>query len=125
MTRHLAAAALILAEAISPAPALASDTLSGNYIIDGCRILASLAFQNASWQESVHAGECAGAIKALVYVSQVLPESAKFCSPNAVTWAQYGAVAVNYIDRNPADRHLPFTLLLGRAFQQAWPCPRS
>ena len=48
-----------------------------------------------------------------------------FCAPKTVTTGQMQAVVTKYLRDNPAELHEPFVVLIVRASQKAFPCPRK
>ena len=44
------------------------------------------------------------------------------CIPNEATVGQKKDVILDYIERNPADRHIRLALLASSAWNEAWPC---
>jgi hypothetical protein len=52
------------------------------------------------------------------------PETAEVCFPKTVAEQELIAVGSNYIRRNPKDRNLRISVVLGLAFLEAWPCKR-
>jgi Rap1a immunity proteins len=50
------------------------------------------------------------------------PETAKVCIPKTVSEQELIAVASNYVRRNPNDRDLRISVVLGLAFMETWPC---
>ena len=50
------------------------------------------------------------------------PDHGWICIPSAATAAQLRDVTIDFIRSNPKDRHLDVGILMGLAFQNAWPC---
>lgn len=46
-----------------------------------------------------------------------------YCVPSGVTNSQLADVAYQYLDSNPAKRHLSAAYLMRVSFQTAYPCP--
>jgi hypothetical protein len=110
--------ALLLCVLATPAAA-GSDASSGNYMLPHCQALVRGDIPNIG----VFAGHCAGAISALVYVGEVLPDQDRFCPPLNTTAGQHQRVVVTYLERNPQLLHQDFRDLALKAMREAWPCP--
>ena len=50
------------------------------------------------------------------------PDHGWICIPSAATAAQLRDVTIDFMRSNPKDRHLDVSILMGLAFQDAWPC---
>jgi hypothetical protein len=67
-------------------------------------------------------GRCLGIIATLAFVSRVLPDDLKFCSPSTATVEQMLNMVIGYVESHP--EHLPqdFRLAALIAMGQAYPC---
>jgi Rap1a immunity proteins len=71
------------------------------------------------------AGECLGAIYAMLSVSRALAEALKFCPPVEFDAEQGVRVVVAYIEKRPERGDEDFTTLALEALRSKWPCPVS
>ena len=108
----LAGAILLLAAA----PAGAGSNLTGNDLLERCSESASA--------NPIQWGVCLGYVMA---VADALGlgrpiNGARACLPPDVTGAQMMDVVRQWLDRNPARRHINGAALVVTALQQAFPC---
>ncbi len=74
--------------------------------------------RNAS---NVRTAMCVGYIQG-VREAGILLQQKSYCAPGGATNSQFYDVLLEYLQKNPADRHLPTVLLLTLSAQEAWPC---
>src|SRR5215213_455532 len=98
-------------------PAIASaaeDTNSANWVMPGCRVLASNSPQIDLYKQGV----CNGAASAIVDIDPGV------CPPPGSTRGQNIRVVARYIDERPSRLHEPSNVLGTEALRAAWPCRR-
>ena len=67
-------------------------------------------------------GRCIGIVATLAFVSRVLPDDLKFCTPNAATVEQMLSMVINYVESHPEHMPQDFRLAALIAMRQAYPC---
>ncbi len=103
---------LILSLAVLAAAPAAAQQLSfvkGNDII--------------KWCEDTPRNGAFGFVTGAIESTQALGPDLPYCLPRAATLRQATDVVCNYLEDNPADRHLPAGVLTMTALSEAWPCP--
>jgi len=99
---------------------------SGHTYEFGCRLLASDTRAPIEIVEATKVGQCSGAIDAIFMLRRALDQSIRFCPPpRGVTLRQNAKIVVKYLNDHPEQTNDDFTLLVIRAFDQAWPCPSA
>jgi len=68
------------------------------------------------------AGECLGAVYALLNVSQVLTKDLQFCPPVEADGEQGVRALVTYIETKPERASADFTAVALEALRAKWPC---
>ena len=68
------------------------------------------------------AGECLGAVYAVLAVSHMLAEPLRFCPPVDFGAEQGVRVVVTYIEDRPRRGREDFTMLALEALRSKWPC---
>jgi hypothetical protein len=68
------------------------------------------------------AGECLGAVYALLTVSHTLAAPFKFCPPVEFDAEQGVRVVVAYIEKKPERGREDFTTIALEALRSKWPC---
>jgi hypothetical protein len=110
----------VLLLAAVPSPAWAAT--SGNDLYEKCNPVS----RNDS--SLIAIGYCLGFIEATVSVGEVLLVAAdariKVCRPPSANVGQAAELVVKYLKDNPAERPRPAAVLVVKALQQAWPCPK-
>jgi Rap1a immunity proteins len=90
-------------------------------IMDGQKITTSL-------DSSFDAGYCSGLINGIsvtqILYSECLPQKNKYkvCWPKGTNTTQNIKVVLKYLREHPAELHLPDTMLIMKAFGEAYPC---
>ena len=84
-------------------------------------------FQNSRGLQSeiphlMDAGECLGAVYAMLTVSHTLAEPLRFCPPADFEAEQGVRVVVTYIEDRPRRGREDFTMLALEALRSKWPC---
>jgi hypothetical protein len=107
------AAALLL---LSAAPAVAGSNLTGNDLLERCSASAS--------DNPIQWGVCLGYVMAVAdLLGQGRPiNGARACIAADVTSGQLMDIVRQWLQRNPARRHLNGAALVAVALQQAFPC---
>ncbi|SEE86365.1 hypothetical protein SAMN05444161_7513 [Rhizobiales bacterium GAS191] len=105
---------------VAPMSAMAKDTHSANYLLEGCRVVANggtptngLMFQ---------ATMCMGELQAIKFFASSINSSLRACPPREADVFQVAKVVVAYLDKNPARLHDVFLGLAYTAVAEAWPC---
>jgi hypothetical protein len=97
------------------------DTSSANYLLEGCRVLASGA--TPSQDNIFRPTLCMGEMKALMFFASSVNSPNRACPPQQVsTYEQVAKVVVAYLDAHPESLHENFLGLAYTALAQAWPC---
>ena len=65
---------------------------------------------------------CAGELRALAYISWVLPPDINSCVPDGIPNGQLALVVIAYIEARPAQMQEDFLALALKAYRDAWPC---
>jgi hypothetical protein len=68
------------------------------------------------------AGECLGAVYAILNLSLSLVEPLKFCPPSDIQPDQGVRAVVAYIEKRPDRAREDFTVLGLEALRASWPC---
>jgi hypothetical protein len=68
------------------------------------------------------AGECLGAVYAMLTLSHTLAEPLKFCPPVEFEAEQGVRAVVAYIEKRPERAREDFTTLALEALRATWPC---
>jgi hypothetical protein len=107
------AAALL---ALAATPAAAGSNLNGNDLLDRCSASAS--------ENPIQWGVCLGYVAAIAdALGQGRPiHGVRACPAADVTSGQMMDVVRQWLERNPARRHLAGSVLVAAALQQAFPC---
>jgi hypothetical protein len=98
------------------------DMDSGNFHVDGCRLLASTPETANNASDMFKMGLCAGTIDTLVELAALMPEEVRFCLPGQVTRKQVAQVIVRYLEQHPESLHRKFVVLASAALLDAFPC---
>jgi len=104
-----------------------AQAASANKVLPACKLYLSVVDRHgtASQSEISHlmdAGECLGAVYALLTVSHTLAEPLKFCPPVEFDAEQGVRVVVAYIEKRPERVGEDFTTLALEALRSKWPC---
>ena len=104
-----------------------AQAASAKEVLPACMLYLSVVDRHgtASQSEISHlmdAGECLGAVYALLTVSHTLAEPLKFCPPVEFDAEQGVRVVVAYIEKRPERVGEDFTTLALEALQSKWPC---
>jgi hypothetical protein len=118
----MAAAGLVMSLASVPAKAA-----SANEVFPAGKLYLSVVNRHGTANQSelshlVDAGECLGAVYAMLAVSHTLAEPLKFCPPVEFEAEQGVRVVVAYIDSRPARGREDSTMLALEALRSKWPC---
>jgi Rap1a immunity proteins len=68
------------------------------------------------------AGECLGAVYAMINLATALTEPARFCPPSDVEAEQAVRAIVTYIEKKPERAREDFTAVALEALRATWPC---
>ena len=130
MTHSVSAAigSLVIAELAMSLGFDSARAASANDVLPACKLYLSVVDRHGAAKETeiVHlmdAGECLGAVYALLNVSRALTEPLKFCPPSNAQPDQGVRVVVTYIEKSPERAHDDFTVLALEALRAMWPCP--
>jgi hypothetical protein len=128
MTRVDRASLLASALLVLPLGSISAQAASADNVLAACKLYLSVIARHGAAKEAeiVHlmdAGECLGAVYALLNVSQALAEPLKFCPPLDVQAEQGVRAVVAYIENRPERARDDFTALAIEAFRKEWPCP--
>ena len=115
--------AVTIAVTISASTAAAED---GNSWSSKCRITIEQA--RGTTKEAMWLMNCSGYARGVADTIQLWRgaegDKAPACIPEKATTQQLVDIGLRFIRENPAERHLPASVLLMRAFSVAWPCKK-
>lgn len=97
-----------------------ADTFSGNYYYKSCRDV-SWSTVPKTMLDAMQTGDCIGAIKSLMYFTNVMAKGL-ICVPDTATTSQIAKVVTAYMDNNPDIMHENFIKLSIMAVGEAWAC---
>jgi hypothetical protein len=115
--RRMALLLLTFASTSFAALAQEGEAMTGNEMLPACRAVATME-SAAAFDDPFTAGFCAGMIL-------MLPSTGRICSPDKATIQQGAKVLVKFFDDHPQALSLPASILAKRAFEVAWPCPKT
>jgi hypothetical protein len=100
---------------------------TANEVLPACKLYLSVVDRHGTASQSeiphlVDAGECLGAVYAMLTVSHALAEPLKFCPPVEFDAEQGVRVVVAYIESRPGRGREDFTMLALEALRAKWPC---
>jgi hypothetical protein len=100
---------------------------SGSEVLPACKLYLSVVDRHGAVSQSeiphlMDAGECLGAVYAMLTVSHTLAEPLKFCPPVDFDAEQGVRSVVAYIENRPERAREDFTMLALEALRSAWPC---
>ena len=104
-----------------------ANAASANDVLAACKLYLSVVDRHGAVSQSeiphlMDAGECLGAVYALLTVSHTLAEPIKFCSPVDFEAEQGVRAVVAYIENRPGRAREDFTMLALEALRAKWPC---
>jgi len=119
---YLAIAGLAIALGCNSAKAA-----TANEVMPACKLYLSVIDRHGTVTQSeishlMDAGECLGAVYAMLAVSHTLAEPVRFCPPVDFEAEQGVRVVVTYIENRPGRGREDFTMLALEALRLKWPC---
>jgi hypothetical protein len=119
---HLAVVGLVMS--LSSASA---ETASVTDVLPACKLFLSIMDRQGTVREAdvVHlmdAGECLGAVYAMLNLSTALTEPLRFCPPNDAEAEQAVRAIVAYVEKIPERAREDFMTLALEALRATWPC---
>ena len=104
-----------------------AQAASANEVLPACKLYLSVVDRHGAVSQSeiphlLDAGECLGAVYAMLTLSHSLTELLKFCPPAEFEAEQGVRVVVAYIESKPGRAREDFTMLTLEAFRSKWPC---
>ena len=104
-----------------------ANAASVNEVLPACKLYLSLVARHGTVSQSeiphlLDAGECLGAVYAMLAVSRTLAEPFKFCAPIEFDAEQGVRIVVAYVEKNPERGREDFTMLALEALRANWPC---
>ena len=104
-----------------------AQAASANEVLPACKLYLSVVDRHGTVSQSelshlVDAGECLGAVYAMLAVSHTLAEPLKFCPPVEFEAEQGVRVVVAYIENRPGRGREDSTMLALEALRSKWPC---
>jgi Rap1a immunity proteins len=104
-----------------------AETASVNHVLPACKLFLSVMDRQGKVKQGdvVHlmdAGECLGAVYAMLNLSTALTEPLKFCPPNDAEAEQAVRAIVAYIEKRPERTGEDFMTLALEALRATWPC---
>jgi hypothetical protein len=106
---------------------VSAQAASAIEVLPACKLYLAIIDRHGAARESeiahlMDAGECLGAVYAMLNVSEALPEPLKACPP-ADTQPDKGVRAVvAFIEKRPERSRENFTKLALEALRSNWPC---
>jgi hypothetical protein len=107
---------IVLTMTVLTASAQTSNQYSGYWALPACKTVTPNA------KPSSEQGYCAGQLRALAYVSRVLPPDLRSCVPDGLPNGQLAMVAIHFLEMHPERINEDFMALALQAFREAWPC---
>jgi len=100
---------------------------TANEVMPACKLYLSVIDRHGTVRQSeiahlMDAGECLGAVYAMLTVSHTLAEPLRFCPPEDFEAEQGVRVVVTYIENRPGRGREDFTMLALEALRSKWPC---
>ena len=100
---------------------------SANEVLPACKLYLSVVKRHGAVSQSeishlVDAGECLGAIYAMLTLSHSLAEPLKFCPPVEFEAEEGVRAVVAYIESRPGRAREDFTTVALEALRSKWPC---
>jgi Rap1a immunity proteins len=100
---------------------------SANEVLPACKLYLSVVDRHGAVSQSavshlMDAGECLGAIYAMLNVSQALTVPLRFCPPTDTQPDQGARVVIAYIEKKPERGREDFTTIALDALRSKWPC---
>jgi hypothetical protein len=104
-----------------------AETASVTDVLPACKLFLSIMDRQGEVREAdvVHlmdAGECLGAVYAMLNLSTALTEPLRFCPPNDAEAEQAVRAIVAYVEKKPERAREDFMTLALEALQATWPC---
>jgi hypothetical protein len=104
-----------------------ANATSANDVLAACKLYLSVIHRHGAVSQSeiphlMDAGECLGAVYALLSVSHTLPEPLKFCPPVEFEAEQGVRAVVAFIEKKPERGREDFTTIALEALRSKWPC---
>ena len=104
-----------------------AQAASANEVLPACKLYLSVVDRHGAVSQSelphlMDAGECLGAVYALLSVSHTLAEPLSFCPPVDFEAEQGVRAVVAYIENRPWRVREDFTTLALEALRAKWPC---
>jgi len=100
---------------------------SASEVLPACKLYLSVVKRHGAVSQSeishlVDAGECLGAIYAMLTLSHSLAEPLKFCPPVEFEAEEGVLTVVAYIESRPGRAREDFTTVALEALRSKWPC---
>ena len=104
-----------------------ANAASANDVLAACKLYLSVVDRHGAVSQSeiphlMDAGECLGAVYALLTVAHTLPEPLKFCPPVEFEAEEGVRVVVAYIEKKTERGREDFTTAALEALRSKWPC---
>jgi hypothetical protein len=104
-----------------------AQAASANEVLPACKFYLSVVDRHGAVSQSevphlMDAGECLGAIYALLTIAHTLPDPLKFCPPVEFEAEQGMRVVVAYIESRPEHAREDFIMLALEGLRAKWPC---
>ena len=104
-----------------------ANATSANDVLAACKLYLSVIDRHGAVSQSeiphlMDAGECLGAVYALLTVAHTLPEPLKFCPPVEFDAEQGVRAVVAFIETKPERGREDFTTIALEGLRSKWPC---
>ena len=104
-----------------------AQAASANEVLPTCKLYLSVVDRHGAVSQSelphlMDAGECLGAVYALLTVSHTLAEPLKFCPPVDFEAQEGVRAVVAYIENRPGRAREDFIMFALEALRTKWPC---
>ena len=104
-----------------------AQAASANEVLPACRLYLSVVNRHGAVSQSeiphlMDAGECLGAVYAMLTFAHTLAEPLKFCPPVEFEAEQGVRAVIAYIEKKPDRGREDFTTVALEALRAKWPC---
>jgi hypothetical protein len=100
-------------------PAYAQSVETGNDLQEACKSHSKSGLND---EELAQIAYCAGFVRGLLSVGQLLQGKLQFCVPKGVTVGQATKIVLKFLAENPEQTHQSATALTIIAFSNQWAC---
>ncbi len=106
--------------------AFGENNNNGNELLSNCKAVVNAIDRTSQKIDLAGTYECDGLIRGMIdlnwYYSSRLGDDAFYCMPSGFTVGQGAIIIVKYLNKHPELLNQPDTLLIIKAFMDAYPC---